>query len=152
MIPNFNQGQAMPNPNAEPGHPEHPVHPEHPAHPEHPVTPNPPTPPTPPEPPTPPTPPGPPTPPDPPTPPEPEKPINIIVNAEDKLLPAGTKMVSYQYVVELAYGKYEPSDTTIYTVVYSHGPVENPKGSLVLDQSVKVKEGMIFNVGRSDKS
>lgn len=100
----------------------------------------------------PPTPSEPPTPPTPPTPPEPDKPITIIVNAEDKILPAGIKTITYQGVVEVAYGTYNSSDQVIYTVVYSNGPAENPKGTLVLDQSVKVKEGMIFNVGRSDKS
>ena len=151
MILNTN-GHAAPNPNAgkeHPEHPEHPAHPVHPTHPEHPVHPEPPTPPTPPGPPTPPDPP---TPPTPPTPPEPDKPITIIVNAEDKLLPVGTKTITYKEVVELAYGTYDSSEQIIYTVVYSNGPVENPKGTLVLDQSVKVKEGMIFNVGRSDKS
>ena len=143
------QGLSAPNPNGTPDHPKHPEHPEHPAHPEHPEHPGHPEHPTHPEPPTPPEPPAPPTPP---TPPEPDKPITIIVNAQDKVLPIGTERVSYEDVVKLAYGSYESSNNVVYTVVFSNGPVENPKGALVLGQSAKVREGMIFNVGRSDKS
>ena len=115
--------------------------------------PGPSAPPEPPEPPKPPTPPGPPEPPEPPTPPgPPEKPITVIVNGVEKRLPLGTHVLSYEEVVRLAYGSYSDDSQTIYTVVYSNGPAENRKGSLVKGKSVKIQKGMIFNVGRSDKS
>ena len=67
-------------------------------------------------------------------------------------MPVGTRELSYGDVVVLAYGSYNDASSIIYTVVYSNGPIENPKGSLVKGRTVKVKEGMIFNVGCSDKS
>lgn len=88
----------------------------------------------------------------------PEKPVRptenlvIIVNGMDKILPIGTKKLSYEEVVKLAYGNYVNSDTVIYTVVYSNGPIENKKGTMVKGSIVAVRKGMIFNVGRSDKS
>ena len=158
------QGLSAPNPNGTPAHPEHPEHPEHPAHPEHPGHPEHPahpeypghpehpTHPEHPGHPEHPTHPEHPDHPEHPNPPKPDKTITIIVNAQDKVLPIGTERVSYEDVVKLAYGSYDSSSNVVYTVVFSNGPVENPKGALVLGQSAKVREGMIFNVGRSDKS
>lgn len=121
-----------------PGHPEHPDHPQHPAHPEHPGHPQHPDHPQHPEKPN--------------HPGRPDNPLVIIVNAEDKSLPTGTKQLSYEDVVKLAYGSYESSTNIIYTVSYSNGPEQNRKGNLVKGQSVWVQEGMVFNVSRSDKS
>ncbi len=83
---------------------------------------------------------------------KPEEPITIVVNGVDKVLPAGTKQLSYEEVVKLAYGNYNASSTIIYSVAYSNGPVENKKGVLVKGDSVCVRKGMIFNVGCSNKS
>ena len=105
---------------------EHPDHPQHPAHPDHPEKPD--------------------------HPDGPDKPIIIIVNAEDKALPSGTKQLSYEDVVTLAYGHYDNGAAVIYTVSYSNGPEQNRKGNVVKGQSVWVQEGMVFNVSRSDKS
>lgn len=91
-----------------------------------------------------------------PGPPEhPEKPdalVTIVVNGVDKTLPIGTKQLSYEEVVKLAYGNYNSSSAIIYSVAYSNGPVENRKGVLVKGDSVCVRKGMIFNVGCSNKS
>lgn len=81
-----------------------------------------------------------------------EKPITIVVNGVDKQLPIYTESLSYQDVIRLAYGSYNEASNIIYTVAYSKGPKENPKGTLVKGQQTKVREGMIFNVSRSDKS
>ena len=83
---------------------------------------------------------------------KPEEPITIVVNGVDKVLPAGTKQLSYEEVVKLAYGNYNASSTIIYSIAYSNGPVENKKGVLVKGDSVCVRKGMIFNVGCSNKS
>jgi hypothetical protein len=72
----------------------------------------------------------------------------IIVNGrprkihEDKL--------SYIEVVHLVYPGEQPSDTVSFTVTYSnpHGK----DGSLVAGQSVKIQDGMIFNVHKTDRS
>ena len=125
-----------------PGKPPHPEHPDKPPHPEHPD-----------KPPYPDHPENPPHPvhPDPPV--NPETPITIIVNGQDKPLPIGTKQISYDEVVTLAYpGQGDNGVNIIYTVSYSNGPEMNPKGNLVKGKVVLVREGMIFNVSRSDKS
>ncbi len=83
---------------------------------------------------------------------KPEKPITVIVNGTEKVLPEGTRVLTYEDVVKLAYGTYNSSESVIYTVVFSNGPVENKKGTLVKGDTARVKEGMVFNVGRSDKS
>lgn len=75
--------------------------------------------------------------------------FEIIVNARPKSWHEET--ISYMQVVDLAYPPpHKP--TEIFTVQYSHGPKDNPKGTLVDGQSVKVKSGMIFDVTRTDKS
>jgi len=83
---------------------------------------------------------------------KPEGPIIVIVNGVDKALPIGTDQLSYEEVVKLAYGNYNSSSSVIYSIAYSNGPVENKKGVLVKGDSVRVRKGMIFNVGCSNKS
>ena len=82
----------------------------------------------------------------------PEKPITIIVNGADKKLAVGVKLLTYEDVVKLAYGSYDSSSNIIYSIAYFNGPHENRKGSLVKGDNVAVREGMIFNVGCSNKS
>jgi len=141
-------GQPTPNFPGKPPHPEHPDHPvkpPHPEHPDHPVKP--------PHPEHPDHPVKPPHPEHPDCPVKPETPITILVNGQDKLLPIGTKRISYDEVVALAYpGQADNDVNIIYTVSYSNGPEKNPKGNLAKGKAVFVQEGMIFNVSRSDKS
>lgn len=87
----------------------------------------------------------------PPIPPK-DKTITIKVNTVEKELDKNVKKLSYEEVIVLAYGNYNEDDRVIYTVNYSNGPKQNPKGTLVKGKNVKVGEGMIFNVSRSDKS
>ncbi|MFZ6014077.1 MAG: multiubiquitin domain-containing protein [Bacteroidota bacterium] len=77
--------------------------------------------------------------------------FTIYVNTREKTFQG--KEISYQQVVELAYGPGALSnDQIIYTVDYSKGEDKKPKGSLVQGQTVHVKEGMVFDVMRTDKS
>ena len=103
-------------------HAPHPDKPEHPVHPEHPE------------------------------PPEPPNRITVLVNGEEKKLLPHIKQLSYEEIVKLAYGTLPTNPNTIYTVAYSNGPIENSKGTLTRGRSVLVKEGMVFNVSKSDKS
>ena len=128
-------------------HPNHPSNPQPPVGPMHPEKPYPPVGPTRPDKPVPPV--GP-TRPEPPE--KPDIPITIIVNGTDKILPRGTKVLSYEDVVRLAYGNYSSSSNIIYSVSYSNGPNENRKGVLVKGDSVYIRKEMIFNVGCSNKS
>lgn len=77
------------------------------------------------------------------------KEFTIIVNARQK--PWSKKEISFDEVVNLAFGtsNYE---TSVYTVTYQKGEDKKPKGSITLGDSVHVKEGMIFDVIRTDKS
>jgi Multiubiquitin len=62
-----------------------------------------------------------------------------------------TPKISYQRVVELYLGQGgKPS--TEYLVKYSHGPAENPKGTLTVGQEVEVKDGMRFRVSGAGES
>ena len=80
---------------------------------------------------------------------EERKKFEIIVNARPKAWTEET--ISYSQVVDLAFPPpHKP--TEIFTVQYSHGPRENPQGTLVEGQSVRVKSGMVFDVTRTDKS
>ncbi|MBQ2655406.1 MAG: multiubiquitin domain-containing protein [Erysipelotrichaceae bacterium] len=103
-------------------HPVHPEHPEHPNHPEHPGNPG------------------------------HSKHVTIIVNGRDISLDREIRKLSYEDVVKLAYGCYDDSSMIIYTVMYVQGPIQNRKGTLVKGGEVFIKEGMIFNVGCSNKS
>ena len=83
---------------------------------------------------------------------KPERMITIIINGVEKELPKETKELSYEEIVKLAFGEYDGNSSTIYTVVYSKGHPGNLKGTLVKGKSVKVKDGMVINVGKSTKS
>lgn len=76
--------------------------------------------------------------------------FTIIVNARKKLWQK--KEITYEEVVVLVFGTYEDNENIVYTVTYSKGDKPNHEGSLVKGGSVKVKDGMIFNVTRTDKS
>lgn len=90
--------------------------------------------------------------PDHPTKPEHPNRITILVNGEEKMLLPHVEKISYEEIVKLAYGILPTNPNTIYTVAYSNGPSSNVKGTLTKGRSVWVKEGMVFNVGKSDKS
>jgi hypothetical protein len=82
-------------------------------------------------------------------PPGQNKEFTIVVNARQK--PWNKKEISFDEVVTLAFGT--PNyDTAVYTVTYQKGEDKKPKGSLTLGDSVHVKDGMIFDVIRTDKS
>lgn len=73
----------------------------------------------------------------------------IIVNTREKTWTE--KKISYEQVVELAFGSYSEDENIVYTVTYKKGE-EKHEGSLVSGQSVPVKGGMIFNVTKTNKS
>jgi hypothetical protein len=67
----------------------------------------------------------------------------IYLNGQAKTV--SNKTETYAQIVALAYPT-PPSPDATFTVTYDDGPHKNPHGSLVEGQSVKVKNGMIFNV------
>jgi hypothetical protein len=75
----------------------------------------------------------------------------IVVNLRDKQWLE--KLISYDQVVNLAFPDYNPNNPNIvYTVTYKKGPHQNPEGSMSKGVTVYVKDKMIFNVSKTDKS
>lgn len=74
----------------------------------------------------------------------------IIVNGQQKQLTK--RKVSFEELVELAYGADDAGPNIVYSITYERGPRANPEGTLSAGRSVKVRNGMVFNVQRTDKS
>lgn len=80
----------------------------------------------------------------------PERTTTIIVNARQKEW--AEKEITFEQVVQCAFESPPYGDNTIFTVTYNRGHGDKPQGTMVDGDSVKVKEGMIFNVTATDKS
>jgi hypothetical protein len=75
--------------------------------------------------------------------------FSIFVNSDEH--DVDEKKISYAQVVDLYLGSGgKPSNE--YLVKYSHGPVENPSGTLAPGQKVLVKNGMRFRVAGTGES
>lgn len=81
---------------------------------------------------------------------EKHKTVTIVVNTREKTW--DKKEISYEEVIVLAFGSYSNDENIVYTVTYAKGEKPKHEGSLVKSQSVKVKEGMVFNVTQTNKS
>lgn len=80
----------------------------------------------------------------------PAKTYKIYVNGQEKTVMK--KRETYDQIVALAYPVPPSGGTIDYTVTYDDGPHENPHGQLERGESVKVKNGMIFNVSPTIRS
>jgi hypothetical protein len=78
------------------------------------------------------------------------KPVTIIVNGEPHQVPKD--VITFNEVVALAYPDQPQGPNIIYSVTYRKGPDPKPKGILPEGGSVKVKDGMVFDVRVTDKS
>lgn len=78
------------------------------------------------------------------------KSITIKVNTRPHQVHTAT--LAFIAIVMLAFPDAAPSETRIYTVTFKRGPDSNPEGTLVDGVSVKIKNGMLFNVTFTDKS
>lgn len=80
-----------------------------------------------------------------------DKPTTIIVNGRQHTVT--TKELSFSDVVALAYDNNPPTGSNwLFTVTYRRGEGNKPEGSMVEGDSVRVHEGMIFNVTATDRS
>ena len=79
-----------------------------------------------------------------------DKQSTIIVNTEDKIVTS--KELSFDEVVLLAFPNPPTGPNVGFTITYRRGHGEKPDGTLVEGGTVKVKDGMIFNVTPTDKS
>lgn len=75
----------------------------------------------------------------------------IVVNGHRKEV--HKRRLTFEEVVKLAFPDAPPSDNIIYTVTYRNGGDRHHReGTLVAGQSVKIKDGTIFDVTATDKS
>lgn len=78
------------------------------------------------------------------------KEYEIVVNARDKVW--NKKEITYDDVVILAFGSISNDPNVIYTTTYKKGDNNKPEGVMVKGDSVKVKNGMRFNVTQTNRS
>lgn len=76
--------------------------------------------------------------------------ITLVVNGKPK--PWTERAITFEQIVVLAFGNYDPNPNKVYTVTYDRGPHENPEGTMVKGDRVLTKDKMIFNVTCTDKS
>lgn len=76
--------------------------------------------------------------------------ITIFVNTEPHQVAGRT--ISFEALVQLGFETPPTGENILITVEYGKGPKENPKGSLKAGQSVKIKNGMEFDVVATDRS
>jgi len=81
---------------------------------------------------------------------EKDRSVTIVVNGREKTVTS--KELTFDEVVNLAFDDPQPGPNIVFTITYRRGHGDKPEGSLVEGGTVKVKDGMIFNVTRTDKS
>jgi hypothetical protein len=79
-----------------------------------------------------------------------QKVFTIIVDAEPKEVVKNH--LSFDDVVKLAFETPPSGPDILITVDYGMGPHINPQGSLKKGQSVRIKNGMVFDVTATDRS
>jgi Multiubiquitin len=78
------------------------------------------------------------------------KTVTIIVNGQEKQW--DMREISFDQVVKLAYPNASTGPNAMFTVSYYRGEESKPQGTLVEGQSVRVKNGMRFDVTPTTKS
>jgi len=81
---------------------------------------------------------------------QPREQICIIVNTIEEYVDPGR--ITFAELTKLAFPDMQITENTEYTVSYRKGHDEDPEGSLIAGESVKLKKGMIFDVTETDKS
>jgi hypothetical protein len=79
-----------------------------------------------------------------------KKTVTIIVEGTPHEWPKD--LITYAEVVTLEVPDYAQHPEITYSVKYSRGHGDKPEGILVPGASVRVKEGMIFNVSETGQS
>jgi len=79
-----------------------------------------------------------------------EKIVTIIVNTRPKAVIK--QEFTFMEIVALAFDSIPTSSNITFTITYRKGPDHKKEGTLVEGESIKIKEGMIFNVTATDKS
>jgi hypothetical protein len=80
----------------------------------------------------------------------PPKVYKIIVNGRQKEVT--TRTLTFDQVVALRPNPVPVGPNVQFTVTYRKGPRKNPEGSMTEGETVRIKEGMIFDVTETNKS
>jgi hypothetical protein len=81
-----------------------------------------------------------------------EQTITIIVNGRQKTVDKNAEL-TFSQVVALAFDNPPTGPNVLFTITYRKGGNEHrPDGELTEGQTVKAKEGTVFNVTATDKS
>ena len=81
---------------------------------------------------------------------KPEKEYTIVVNGREKTVTATE--LGEDDLAALAYENPPKGELICFTITYRRGQGNKPEGTLDEGDTVKLKEGMIFNVTATDKS
>lgn len=81
---------------------------------------------------------------------KPEKEYTIIVNTREKIVTE--KELTFAQILALAFDPVPSGPNIVITVTFRRGHGNKPEGTLVAGETVKTKDGMIFNVTATDKS
>ena len=81
---------------------------------------------------------------------KPAKEYTIVVNGREKTVTATE--LGEDDLVALAYENPPKGELICFTITYRRGQGNKPEGTLDEGDTVKLKEGMIFNVTATDKS
>ena len=76
--------------------------------------------------------------------------ITIIVNTRPKTV--SVRRLTFSELVALAFETPPTGENVSFTVSYRKGPKRRTEGSLLEGDSIRIKEGMVFNVSATDKS
>ena len=79
------------------------------------------------------------------------KTVTIIVNGREKEVPKEGEL-TFDELVALAFNPVPTGEFICFTITYRKGNGNKPEGTLAEGESVKPKDGMIFNVTATDKS
>lgn len=79
-----------------------------------------------------------------------EKTITIVVNARQKEV--GERDLSFDEIVKLAFDNPPIGENVIFTVTYRKGEGKKPEGTLIQGETIRIKDGMIFNVTSTTRS
>lgn len=80
-----------------------------------------------------------------------DKTVTIIVNGREKEVPKNDGL-TFEELVALAFDPVPTGEFICFTITYRKGHGNKPEGTLAEGESVKAKDGMIFNVTATDKS
>jgi len=74
----------------------------------------------------------------------------IIVNGRKKEV--STKTLTFNQVVALAFNPVPSGPTVQFSVTFRKGPKKNHEGTMTEGETVRIKDGMIFDVTETNKS